>query len=190
MKNYRELHYAKNCMLSLTTLLLACALFSAECIAQEKPNAAVERDSVIVAAREIMGMQKYCALVTIDSAGIPHIRTMNPFAPEEDMTVWMATNSRSDKVQHILKNPRVCLYYANHAEATGYVAITGKAVLVNDKDEISKRKRAYWTKAFPDWQYLLLIKVIPEKMEVINYRHGLINGSVTWNVPTVEFKKP
>ena len=71
-------------------------------------------------------------------------------------------------------NPNVSLYYANHKEATGSVVITGKAVLVDDLQEKLKRKRAYWSEAFPDWNYLLLVKIVPEKIEVINYRCGML----------------
>ena len=163
-------------------------LASAFCVAQEKTSTSVKDDSIIIAAREIMGAQKYCALVTIDSFGKANIRTMNPFPPEQDMTVWMATNIRSRKVKEIRNNPKVVLYYANHAQATGYVAITGRAVLVDVMEEKMKRKRDYWSQAFPDWKYLILIKVIPEKLEVINYKHKLENAPDTWDPPSVEFK--
>jgi general stress protein 26 len=53
---------------------------------------------------------------------------MNPFPPEEDMTVWVATNTNNRKVQEIRNDPRVCLYYADHSKATGYVALSGNAV--------------------------------------------------------------
>jgi general stress protein 26 len=150
----------------------------------------VEQDSIIIAAREIIAAQKYCALVTIDSLGRPDIRTMNPFPPEDDMSVWMATNSRSRKVSEIRKNPHVCLYYANHAQAIGSVVIKGTAVLIDDMEEKLKRKREYWSQSFPDWKYLLLIKVIPERIEVINYKRGLYNSPETWSVPFVELKNP
>jgi general stress protein 26 len=159
-----------------------------DCTAQEKPAAAVNRDSVIAAAREIMGLQKYCALVTVDSSGQPQVRTMNPFPPESDLTVWIATNSRSRKVREIKNNPRVCLYYADHNQASGYVTITGKAVLVDDMNEKLKRKRDYWDQAFPDWKYLILIKVIPEKLDVLNYKRGMVNDSVTWRAPSIKFE--
>jgi general stress protein 26 len=171
-------------------ILLALMVILPECTAQEKRTAAVERDSVIAAAREIMGMQKYCALITVDSSGQPQARTMNPFPPEEDMTVWMATNSRSRKVREIQDNPRVCLYYADHNQASGFVAITAKAVLVDDMNEKLKRKRAYWDQAFPDWKYLVLIKVIPERLDVLNYKRGMLNDTVTWRTPSIELRKP
>ncbi|OGU26552.1 MAG: hypothetical protein A2X66_09845 [Ignavibacteria bacterium GWA2_54_16] len=111
---------------------------------------------------------------------------MNPFPPEGDMTIWMATNSRSRKADEIRGNPTVSLYYADHARATGYVNITGKAYLVDDMQEKLNRKREYWKQAFPDWKYLLLIKVIPENIEVVNYRRGLAGEEPTWKAPALE----
>lgn len=167
-------------------ILWAALLAATDAFAQEK-RAPVPRDSVIAAALELIGQQHYCALITVDSSGQPQVRTMNPFPPEEDMTVWIATNSRSRKVREIQHNPRVTLYYADHAKATGYVAIAGRAVLVDDMNEKLKRKRAYWKESFPDWNYLILIKVIPERMDVLNYKHHVLGDSVTWRTPTVEF---
>ncbi len=146
------------------------------------------RDSLIAAAREIIaGQGQYCALITTDSVGHPHARTMNPFPPDSNMVVWIATNSRSRKVQEIRNNPSVCLYYADHKMARGFVTITGKAVLVDDMNEKLKRKRDYWDQAFPDWKYLILIKVVPEQMDVLNYKWGGSNEPVTWRVPSLEF---
>jgi general stress protein 26 len=158
--------------------------------AQEQNSLKTERDSLIAAAREIIASQKYCALATIDSSGHPHVRTMNPFPPEDDMSVWMATNTRSLKVREIRNNPKVCLYYADHAKAIGNVTITGTAFLVDDTKEIQKRKREYWKQAFPDGKYLVLIKIIPDWMEVLNYKWGKNNDPVTWTTPVVVFTKP
>ncbi|MBN1889752.1 MAG: pyridoxamine 5'-phosphate oxidase family protein [Thermoflexales bacterium] len=154
---------------------------------QKEAASPAERDAVIAAAREIMGLQTYCALVTVDSSGRPQVRTMNPFPPEDDMTVWIATNSRCRKVQEIRANPQVCLYYADHKEASGYVTISGKAFLVDEMSEILKRKRDYWEQAFPDWKYLILIKVVPERLEVINYKRTMVNEELTWQAPFILF---
>ena len=166
-------------------MLIFFSLFNQLGFSQEQTT--LSRDSVIMAAREIISSVKYCALITIDSAGCADVRTMNPFPPEDDMTVWMATNTRSRKYNQINKNHNVTLYYANHSKADGYVAIKGKAVLIKDSAEITKRKRDYWDQSFPDWKYLVLIKVIPERLEVINYRRRMYNAEITWKVPSVEF---
>jgi general stress protein 26 len=171
-------------------LLLALAL-SPLATAQDKPGAAPdERARLVAAAREIMAAQTYCALITIDETGRPQIRTMNPFPPEEDMSVWMATNTRSRKVQEIRRDPRVTLYYSNHANAIGYVQVTGHAVLVDDKQEILKRKRAYWDQAFPGLQNLVLIKVVPERLDVLNYKAGVQADPETWRTPSIELGPP
>lgn len=155
---------------------------------QEKPPAQLSRSELIAAAREIMTSQQYCALITQDEGGRSQVRTMNPFPPEEDMTVWIATSTLTRKVQQMRRDARVTLYYANHAQATGYVAITGRAVLVDDRAEMIKRKRAYWDSAFPGFKNLVLIKVIPEHLDVLDYARGAQGDPLTWHAPGVEFK--
>jgi general stress protein 26 len=153
--------------------------------AQEKPKAPPDPAAVLAAAREIMVAQKYCALITLDPSGSPQIRTMNPFAPDEAMVVWLATNTRTRKVDQIRKNPRVSLYYADHATGTGYVQVSGTAVLVDDMKEVIKRKRAYWDEAFPGLENITLIKVVPERIDVINYKQGMTGDPATWRSPSV-----
>lgn len=111
-------------MKSLPRLLLILgllAVFVTPVVAQEKekPAAPLTRSELIAAAREIIGAQQYCALITLDEQGRPVARTMNPFPPEDDMTVWIATNALSRKVQQLRHDPRVTLYYADHSNATG-----------------------------------------------------------------------
>jgi len=169
-------------LLSLLALVAPCAA-----LAQDKPpSPADERARLIAAAREIMGAQTYCALVTMDETGRPQVRTMNPFPPEEDMTVWFATNTRSRKVREIRHDPRVTLYYSDHKTAIGYVALAGRAVLVEDMQEILKRKRAYWDQAFPGLENLDLVKVVPERLDVLNYKAGTQPDPSTWRTPSIE----
>jgi hypothetical protein len=72
--------------------LVALAAPGAAALQDEKPRSP-DRAALIAAACEIMAGQTYCALITIDESGRPQVRTMNPFPPEEDMTVWFATNT-------------------------------------------------------------------------------------------------
>jgi general stress protein 26 len=145
---------------------------------------------MIAAARELIGTLKFCALITVDANGRPQVRTMNPFPPEEDMSVWMATTTKGRKYAEIQKDPRVTLYYANHAEGAGYVSIAGKAVLVDNMQEVLKRKRAYWDQAFPGLENIVLIHVIPERMEVVYYKAGLGGDQTTFApVGVVDFKQ-
>ncbi len=147
---------------------------------------AINRDTIIVAAREIIKSTNYCALVTIDSTGQPQTRTMNPFPLNDEIVIWFATSRTSRKVREIRRNPKVSVYYADHISAKGYVNITGKAEVIDDRDLLVKMKREYWN-GIKDWQNIfVLIKIVPENMEVVNYKHGVNGDSGTFGAPKIK----
>jgi len=136
----------------------------------------------------MMEAVRYCALITLDSTGHPDARTMDPFLPDEDMVIWFGTNINSRKVKQINNDSRVTLYYQAPNEA-GYVVIKGQAYIVQD----SLKKQTYWKKEWgrfypEDKSNYTLIKVNPEKLEVIDYQHGFFGDSITWDVPFVKFQ--
>lgn len=146
------------------------------------------RDTLISAAREIMTATRYCALITTGRNGQVHARTMDAFAPEADMTVWLATNPRSRKVAEIRRNPRVTLYYFDR-ESSAYVTIYGMARLVNEKAEKARRWKEDWKTFYPDRdKSYLLIKVTPERLEVVNVNKGIVGTSPTWQPLSVDFR--
>lgn len=158
-------------------------------IAAQNLNAqtAVNRDTLLVAARDIISQTTYCGLVTIDSTGQPQVRTMNPFPVNDDLTVWFATSRSSRKVRELKNNPKVAVYFSNHNSAIGYVNISGKAEVIDDKELLQKMKRDYWD-GIPNWQDIfVLIKIVPERLEVINYKHGLNNDPKTFKAPSIDF---
>ena len=147
------------------------------------------RDALISAAREIMTTTRYCALITTAQNGRSRARTMDPRTPEEDMTVWLATNPRSRKVTEIRRNPRVTLYYFDR-ESSAYVTVYGTARLVNDKTEKAKRWKDDWKPFYPDRdKSYLLIKVTPERLEVVNATKGILGTSPTWQPLSVDFQR-
>jgi hypothetical protein len=62
------------------------------------------------------------------------------------------------------------------------------AFLVDDADEIRKRKRAYCDQAFdPSLGNLVLVKVVPERLGlVVCEKPGLELDKTTWRPPTIE----
>lgn len=145
------------------------------------------RDTIVVAAKEIIMETTYCALVTIDSTGQLHVRTMNPFPVNDEFITWFATSRTSRKVKEIKNNPNVSVYYANHLEAKGYVSIRGTATVIDDKELLVKMKRDYW-EGIQGWrENFVLIKIIPNSLEVINYKHGLYNDPTTLRAPSISF---
>lgn len=171
-----------------TLLLLCFAFFSTNVRSQSQQPKQLDRESLIATAREIMTSARYCALITLDSAGRPHARAMDPFPPDEQMIVWLGTNPKSRKVAEIRRHPRVTLYYFNREEQA-YVTIYGLARLVQDPKEKAKHFKDEWKDFYPDRrQGYLLVAVIPERLEVINQKKGIIGNSVTWTPPAVTFR--
>ena len=68
--------------------------------AQTPTPAPPGRPAILKAARELIEKARYCALVTIDADGHPQAGR-RPFPPEDDMTVWIATNPVTRKVSEV-----------------------------------------------------------------------------------------
>lgn len=171
--------------------LLAClALMFSAAAAQDRPLKQSEREKLIAAAREIIATARYCALITLDSSGRAQARTVDPFPPDEDMVIWLATNPRTRKVREIRRNRRVTLYYFDRA-AQAYVTIQGIARLVNDPKEKAKHWKEEWKDFYPDRakDYLLIV-VTPKKLEVVNVSKGILGDRQTWKPPSVGFPGP
>ena len=153
---------------------------------QNTEHASYSNDQLIEAARDIISSTTTCALITMNDS-IPMVRVMDPFPPEGDFTVWLGTNPKSRKVNQIKKNPHVTLYYLEK-DASGYVVIHGTAELVNDQEEKEKHWKEEWKAFYPDKnESYLLIKVSPDWMEVISYKHGIMGDTSTWTPPSVIF---
>ncbi|NNG17584.1 MAG: pyridoxamine 5'-phosphate oxidase family protein [Gemmatimonadales bacterium] len=158
--------------------------------AQEAGELASSRDTLIAAARDIIEASRYGALVTLDESGHPRVRTMDPFAPDEDMVIWFGTNRQTRKVKEIENDPRVTLYYPA-PDTDGYVTIYGVARLVDDPAEKARRWKPEWGRFYPDREATyLLIAVTPERMEIVSYSHGIVGDPDTWRPAFVEFPDP
>jgi len=101
----------------------------------------IEQNKLEFIAREIIDAAGSCALITLDDEGQPRARTMDPFSPKDDFTIWFGTNTKSRKVKQIKNEPRVTLYYFDKPSSS-YVTIHGKAIIIDD----AKEKMKYWKK--------------------------------------------
>jgi general stress protein 26 len=138
-------------------------------------------------AREVINASKNCALITVDSLGVANARTMDPFLPEKDFTIWLATNPKSNKVKEIRRNPKVTLYYFDK-ENPGYVTIQGTATLINSQKSKEKLWKEEWKNFYKDRKTnYLLIKVTPSKLNIISEKHNILGDSITWKSPEIQF---
>lgn len=136
-------------------------------------------DSLLSAARTIIDSAACRVLITVGEDGKPYAREMSPFPVEKDWVIWLGTSTISRKVKQIEKNPDVVMYYYD-PRSMSYVSVAGKASMVNDAD----LKAKYWVDAYKiyypdrDKDYIL-IKVVPESIEVISYRYRIYWNSNT-----------
>jgi general stress protein 26 len=167
--------------------LICCASTAFTVRAQPKQ---FSREQLITAAREIMTTTRYCALITIDARGRANARTMDAFAPDDDMVVWFGTNPLSRKVAEIRRHPRVTLYYFDR-ENQAYVTLHGVARVVNDPQEKLRYWKDDWKDFYPDRSKgYVLIEVRPLRLEVVNTKSGIVSKSPAWNSPSVTFPAP
>jgi general stress protein 26 len=152
-------------------------------------QAEVSRDSLLHASRTIIDSAKCKVLVSVDEDGKPHAREMDPFAPDENMVIWFGTNPGTRKVQQIKGNPNVAVFYYD-SKSISYVSINGTAELVNDPELKKKYWKDYWDRYYadPEKDYIL-IKVVPERLELISYQYNLFWKGDSFMPQSVEFDK-
>jgi general stress protein 26 len=159
----------------ISAMIILCLFSLSSLFAQQGMNKSdpLSPDSLLSAARTIIDSSLCRVLITVGEDGKPYAREMAPFPLEKDWTIWLGTNTGSRKVKQIQNNPDVIVYYYD-PKGMSYVSVAGKASLVNDAD----LKAKYWVDAysvyFPDRDKdYILIKVIPENMEVVSYKYNI-----------------
>ncbi len=178
MKIYVKLSYL---------MLIFIMLTSISVVSQESAITDSSNIKLLKGARKIMIDAGVCSLITLDKEGNPRARTMDPFLPEDDFTVWFGTNSSSRKVTQIKNDPRVTLYYFE-SNTSGYVVISGTAQLINKPEKKDSYWKNEWEAFYPnERENYLLIKVTPIWLEVLDPAHGIYNNPKTWQPPIVVF---
>lgn len=138
-------------------------------------------------AKQIINSAGPCSLITIDKEGKPRARAMDALPVEDNFIVWFVTNPKSRKVDQIKNNQNVAVYYLAK-DASGYITIYGTAQLVNKLESKKKYWKASWNDFYPDYPNgCLLIKVVPERLEIISEAHGITGDPVTWQPTTIKF---
>ena len=134
-----------------------------------------EINSYLSAARSIMQGAEFCFLITHSRQGEMHARLMQPFQPEEDLSVWFGVSPKSRKVHEIEQNPLVTLTYHYPAEKA-YVSVQGRATLHVD---VPLRKQ-YWRESWfafwpegPEGDDFILIQVLPYQIDIMNFDQGI-----------------
>lgn len=159
-------------------------------------NLASDPRAVLDSARALMRSDSNMALVTVDRAGQPRIRTVRAFLddpdperPERGMTVWVMTRLSTRKIEQIRHHPEVTLYF-NNDDRVSYATLMGIATVHTDPDHPGAKRhydeeyaRFFW----PDFpRDFVMIEVQPTWLEYMG--PGLWNDRETWRPQAVVFR--
>jgi general stress protein 26 len=128
-------------------------------------------DQLLVAARQTMAKVTDCWAATPSGDGAINVRVVAPLPRaegDEDWTLWIATGRSSRKAADIRPAGRITLGYQHHPDRA-YVALIGRAALVEDRLEIRRRWTEAWRLYFPrgpDSPETILVRVDVDRIEL------------------------
>ena len=147
-----------------------------------------EEQKIINLSKEIIKETYFATLITVDKNGQPRARVMEPFEPDNNFIIWLATNPKSRKVAQLKNNSRATLHYFDKNDL-GYVSLMGNAFLINDEVIKSKKFKDGWHKFYKNQKEdYLLIKFIPKTLELISIPNEFTGDSLTWKPHQVQLR--
>ena len=151
---------------------------------------------ILKGARALMEADENVALVTVDSAGQPRVRSVRAFLgkvdptdPRKGMTVWVMTRDSTRKIKQIHEHPPVTLYFNDDAKMS-YLTIMGTGVVHTDPTDpkvqpyllLEGYKEFFWPE-FP--KGFVMIEVQPHWIEFMG--PGVRNHRTNWRPQSVSF---
>lgn len=147
-----------------------------------------EEQKIITTSKEIIKSAYFATVITIDKKGQPRARVMEPFEPTENFIIWLATNPRSRKVAQLKANSKMTVHYFDKANL-GYVSLMGTAFLVDDEAIKAQKFKDGWDKFYKNQKEdYLLIKFVPNTLELISIPNNFTGDEVTWKPHRVELR--
>ena len=136
-------------------------------------------------AFDIIKESKNCVLVTLDSENKPTTRVMEHNLYNKKFDIYLVTNPFSRKVSHLKSNPIISLNFQSN-DRLSYVSVNGEAQLIDD----IKLKNKYWKEEWtPHYKNIetdcVLIKIIPESLEIVSLTNEVLGDSKTWKPKTI-----
>lgn len=134
-------------------------------------------DEVVGAALDIARSAGFAFLVTsaTTSGGGVSTRLMQPFAPDDDFTVWLGTSPWSRKVAELRADSTATLAY-QALDGAGYASAVCDATIVTDDDARKAHWRDDWTAFFPggaDGEDFVVLCLRARRLEVVSFTHGI-----------------
>jgi general stress protein 26 len=123
-------------------------------------------------AMEFLKTHNVALLTTVDG-DTPYSRVMMTPKIDEDFSLWFTTSKQSNKIKHIVNNPKTCTTFH---EGSKWVRILGKAEVVKDVKAKHALWQDEWKQYFPagaDDPDYAVIKVTPNDIEYNDIEKGM-----------------
>jgi general stress protein 26 len=170
----------------LAAVLGGCAAASGQRPAADTLYRTDDAARIIAAARAIFAEDHIGSLVTIDADGMPRVRPVGVWEPDNDLVLWIATRRTSRKVAQIRGNPKAALLFnfddsANNYANAFYASFMGTATVhIDDATLATKRpndelRRELWPN-FPN--DFAAIRFQPRWLEVLG--KGIVPDEQSW----------
>lgn len=170
---------------------------SADTVPDDELRHASDAAAILASARALMVADRNVALVTVDSAGQPRVRTVRAFLdpvdperPASGATVWIMTRLTTRKVDQIRAHPQVTLYF-NDDERESYATIMGTAIIHTDPEHPGAKRHYdadlaafFWPDFSSDF---VMLEVRPRWLEYIGL--DAENDERTWRPQAVVFNR-
>ena len=136
-------------------------------------------------AFDIIKESKNCVLVTLNSENKPTTRVMEHNLYNKKFDIYLVTNPFSRKVSHLKSNSIVSLNFQS-MDKLSYVSLNGKAQLIDDIRLKNKYWKDEWTPHYKNIETdCVLIKIIPESLEIVSLTNEVFGDSKTWKPKTI-----
>ena len=180
----KRIHY-------IIILLFSISIFSChKTLKKEKwrENFSQKEQKVLDVAKGIISRAYFGTLITMNKQGEAKARLMEPFAPEKHFVIYLATNPKSRKVREITQNNQATLHYVD-APRTGYVSLYGKIYIENNDSVKQSHWKKGWEQFYPNkTDAYMLLKFVPNYLEVISIRDSLNGDATDWKPSRVYLK--
>lgn len=114
-----------------------------------------------------MKRKTFCVLATQGEHGVA-ARVLQPFAPEDDLVVWLGTSRGSRKVAELRRDPRATLIYEDDGKGACVVLAGSVTVVEALADRVTRFHPtwfAFWPEGPRSGDYVLL-RFEPSRIEV------------------------
>jgi len=142
---------------------------------EEEGMVSTKAEELLNVTRHILEEAEFCFLITRGESEALNARLMQPFGPDDDLTIWFGASPRSRKIREIRQDNRVTVTF-EYAEEAAYATLLGEAAI---KNNIEIRRR-YWRESFsafwpegPGDDDYILIRFSPYRIEVMDIDLGV-----------------